>query len=132
MCVVFFMIVNGFNSYAKLGLALNLNPLASGGSERSTNIQEPSLPSPAPNTSDNESCIPSGFGRILRDATGNVIGVEASKTEEPSSEVAEMDGLQLDADVDQFLHQRWAPTLSSSDAARIDPKGKRVLRGELI
>ena len=124
-------VVNGFNSYAKLGLALNLNPLANGGSERSTDIgiQEPSL-LPATNMADNESCIPSGFGRILRDATGNIIGFEASKTEEPSSEVAEVEGLHVD--VDQAMHQRWAATLSSSEAGQIDPKGKRVLRGELI
>jgi len=117
-------------NYAKLGLALNLNPSASGGSEKSTNtrIQEPSLLSLAMNTADDDSCIPSGFGRILRDDTGNIIGFEASKTEEPSSEVAEVKGLQLDADVDQAVYQRWAATLSSSDAAQIDPKGKRVLR----
>ena len=127
-------VVNGFNSYAKLGLALNLNPLANGGSERSTDIgiQEPSLLPPATNMADNESCIPSGFGRILRDATGNIIGFEASKTEEPSLEVVEVEGLQLDADVDQAVYQRWAGTLSLSDAAQIDPKGKRVLRGEFI
>ena len=126
-------VVNGFNSYAKLGLALNLNPLASGGSERSTTIQEPLPVSPAmiQNTAD-ESCIPSGFGRILRDASGNIIGFEASKTEErPSSDVAQVESLQLEAD-DKGLHQRWAATLSFSDAAPIDPKGKCVLRGELI
>lgn len=127
-CCVF----NGFNSYAKLGLALNLNPLANGGSERSTNtrVQEPALASPAMNTADDGPCIPSGFGRILRDASGNIIGFEGSKTEEPSSEVAEVEGLHVD--VDQAMHQRWAATLSSSEAGQIDPKGKRVLRGELI
>jgi len=119
-----------FFCYAKLGLALNLNPLANGGSERSTRtrIQEPSLLSPATNMAVDETCIPSGFGRILRDATGNIIGFETSKTEEPSLEVADVEGLQFDADVDQAVHQRWASTLSSSDAAQIDPKGKRVLR----
>lgn len=128
-------VVNGFNSYAKLGLALNLNPLANGGFERSTNtrIQKPSLLSPAMNTANDEPCIPSGFGRILRDDIGNIIGFEASKTEErPSSEVAEVEGLQLDTDADHAVHQRWAATPSSSDTARIDPKGKRVLRGEFI
>ena len=85
------------------------------------------------NTADDEPCIPSGFGRILRDDTGNIISFEASKTEErPSLEVSEMEGLQLDADVDQAVHQRWAATLSSSDSARIDAKGKRVLKGEFI
>lgn len=140
ICVLVFLVVvtevvNGFNSYAKLGLALNLNPLASGGFERSTNtiIQEPSLLAPAINTADDEPCIPSDFGRILRDDTGNIIGFEASKTEERLSlDVSEMEGLQLDADVDQVVHQRWAATLSSSDSARIDPKSKHVLSGEFI
>jgi nucleolar protein 16 len=95
-------------------------------------VQEPSLLSPATNMADDVSCIPSGFGRILRDATGNIIGFEASKTEESSLEVVEVEGLQLDVKVDQAVHQRWAGTLSSSDMAQIDPKGKRVLRGELI
>ena len=135
--VIVIIVVNDFNSYAKLGLALNLNPLANGGSERSTNtrIQEPSLLSPATNTADDDSCIPSGFGRILRDATGNIIGFEASKTEERSSlEVANLEGLQLqvDVDVNQTVHQRWAATPSLSESARIDPEVKRVLRGELV
>ena len=123
-------VVNGSNSYAKLGLALNLNPLANGGSERSTNtmIQEPSPLSPTKDTTNDEPCIPSGFGRILRDDTGNIIGFEASNTgEHPSLGVAEVEGLV--ADVDQAVHQRWAAV---SDAARTDPKGKRVLRGEFI
>ena len=130
-------VVNGFNSYAKLGLALNLNPLANGGSERSPNtgiqdIQDPSSPSPAVDTADDEPCIPSGFGRILRDDTGNIVGFEASKADEhPNLEVAEVEGLQLDA-VDQAVRQRWAASLSLSGAARIDPKGKHVLRGEFI
>lgn len=119
----------------RLGLALNLNPLANGGFERSTDtaIQEPSPVSPAVDTADDEPCIPSGFGRILHDDTGNIIGFECSKTEErPSSEVAEMASFQLDADADQAMHRRWAATFSSNGAAGIDPKGKRVLRGELI
>lgn len=127
-------IVNGFNSYAKLGLALNLNPLANGGFERSTNtrIQEPSLLSPAMNTVDDEPCIPSGFGRILRDDTGNIIGFEASKSDERLSlEAAEEESLHLNVDVDQTVHQRWVATPSSSGAAQIDPKGKHVLRSEL-
>lgn len=72
--------------------------------------------------SDDEPYIPTGFGKILRDDTGNFIGFEYSKSEErPSSEVVEMEGLQLEADA----HQRWAPSLSSTE-------GKYVLRGELI
>ena len=122
-------VINGFNSYAKLGLALNLNPSANGGFERSadTKIQEPSLLSPAMNTVDDEPCIPSGFGKILRDDTGNIIGFEASNTEERTGlEVTKVEGLHFDADV----HQRWAATLPSSSEAQIDPKGKRILRGE--
>jgi nucleolar protein 16 len=119
----------------RLGLALNLNPLANGGFERSTDtgIQEPSPMSPAVDTADDDPCIPSGFGRILHDDTGNIIGFECSKPEErPSSEVGDMAGLQLEADADQAMHRRWAATLSLNGAAGIDPKGKCVLRGESI
>jgi len=117
-------------NYAKLSLTLNLNPLAHGGFEKlmDTSIQWPSPLSPAMDTADHEPCIPSGFGRILRDDTGNIIGFEASKTEEePGSEVVEVEGLKLDAD-DQAVHQRWTANFSSSCAARVDSQGRRVLR----
>jgi len=129
-------VVNGFNSYAKLGLTLNLNPLAHGGFERSTDtsIQELSPLSPTIDTVDHEPRIPSGFGRILRDDAGNIIGFEANETEEerPGLEVAEVEGLQPDTDVNQAVHQRWVTNLSSSCATRIDLQGKGVLEGELI
>ncbi|KAF8797881.1 hypothetical protein BYT27DRAFT_7203569 [Phlegmacium glaucopus] len=113
-------------NYAKLGLTLNLNPLAHGGFERLTDasIQEPSPLFPAIDTADHEPCIPSGFGRILRDDTGNTIGFEASETR-PGPEVAEVEGLQPDNDAD---YQRWAANLSSSIALRIDPQGQHVLK----
>jgi len=76
-------------------------------------------------TADEEPCIPHGFGRILRDDTGLITGFESSKTEE--REVAEVEGLQLEVDADQTVHQKWVGSLSSSSA-----KGKDVLRGELI
>ena len=90
----------------------------------STSIQEPSPTSPAMDSGEDKSCIPSGFGRILRDDTGNIIGFEASKIEEcPDLEAAEVEveSLQLDTAVDE----KWASN-------RIDSKGKGVLRGELI
>ena len=125
-------VVDDFNSYAKLGLTLNLNPLAHGGFERptDTSIQEPSPVSPAIDMVDDEPCIPTGFGKILRDDTGNIIGFEASEIEEcTNSEVVEVEGLQLDAD-DRAVHQRWVANFPSS--RRMDPQGKCVLRGGLI
>lgn len=117
-----FFFANHFSSYAKLGLALNLNPLANGGFERSTDTtkQEPSL---AMDIVDDEPCIPNGFGRILRDETGDIIGFETGKAEECSS--SEVKDVQLETDADQAMHRRWAS--SSGDA-----QGKHVLRGELI
>jgi nucleolar protein 16 len=118
-------------NYVKLGLTLNLNPLAHGGFERPTDasIQEPSPASPAIDmVDDDEPYIPTGFGRILRDDTGNIIGFEASKAEEcTDSEVVEVEGLQLDVD-DRAVHQRWAANFSSSHETRMDPQGKCVLR----
>ena len=121
-------VVNDLNSYAKLGLTLSLNPLAPGGFERSTdiNMQEPSPLLPDVDTADHEPYIPSGFGRILRDDVGNIIGFEASESEEERpGEVAEVEGLLSNADVN---HERWVTNRSS----RIDAQGKRVLEGELI
>lgn len=115
-------VANGFNSYAKLGLTMNLNPLAHGGFERltHTSVQESSPLSSVIDSADHEPCIPSGFGRILRDDAGNIIGFEASKNEEErtGSEVAEVECLWPN----QAVHQRWAAT-------PIDPQGKGVLKG---
>jgi len=99
-------------NYAKLGLALSLNPSANGGFERSTDTKNQE-PSPAMDIVDDEPCIPNGFGRILRDETGDIMGFETGKAEE-----SEVKAVQLE---DQAMHQRWA---SSSG----DPQGKQVLR----
>jgi len=105
-------------NYAKLGLALTLNPLANGGCERSTDTTKQE-PSPAMDIVDDEPCIPNGFGRILRDETGDIIGIETGKAEECST--SEVKDVQLETDADQAMHRRWA---SSSG----DPQGKHVLR----
>ena len=89
-------------------------------------MQEPSPLLPDVDTVDHEPYIPSGFGRILRDDAGNIIGFEAS--EERPGEAVEVEG---NADVNQTVHERWVANPSSC-VTRIDAQGKRVLEGELI
>ena len=76
-----------FASYAALGLAVSLNPNASGGSERAASITEartmaneaPSIDGSDPTVSmsgGSDRDLPKGFGRIVKDEAGQVIAVE--------------------------------------------------------
>jgi hypothetical protein len=62
-------------SYIKLGLVHRLDPLASGGVEPSE-MRETAPPIVAKGRE-----IPAGFGKIKRDAEGNVVGVEIVEAE---------------------------------------------------
>ena len=76
-----------FASYAALGLAVSLNPTASGGSERAASVTEartvaneaPSIDGSDPTVSmsgGSDRDLPKGFGRIVKDEAGQVIAVE--------------------------------------------------------
>lgn len=88
-----------FCSYLALGLAHDLNPISSGGSEvtLSHTIDQINTSQPCPTSSSSTiddaqpsasdrpiaiSALPKGFGRIIRDSAGNVIRVELPSNEE--------------------------------------------------
>jgi len=71
-----------WDSYAALGLVHTLTPSASGGVEPAQ--VETGHVNPDPHTE--KSGIPSGFGRIIRDETGNVVQIQGIEPDnlEPS------------------------------------------------
>lgn len=83
-----------FASYAALGLAVSLNPNASGGSERAASVTEartmaneaPSIDGSDPTASmsgGSDRDLPKGLGRIVRDEAGQVIAVETNGDVDP-------------------------------------------------
>jgi hypothetical protein len=81
-------------SYEALGLVHTLNPVAQGGSEKNVALTkaEPVLapvPTSVPSSSKPR---PQGYGRIIRDEKGAVIGVELPVTEEDDSRISHTKG----------------------------------------
>ncbi|CAA7267916.1 unnamed protein product [Cyclocybe aegerita] len=104
-------------NYAKLGLLVSSDPVSSGGVETPLGLrsQNNSGQQPAASTSTNSSppntSVPSGFGRIVRDEAGNVIGIEMNEEEDPQEEAMETDDFDLDgvdSHIDEDVRQRWA------------------------
>ncbi|KAF9532328.1 ribosome biogenesis protein Nop16 [Crepidotus variabilis] len=105
-------------NYARLGLAISLDPLAAGGSERqlgvclddegssraTTDAVEPSL----------SNVVPDGFGRLIRDDSGQIVGVEIDQ-EDNLIEVEDVDG--VDSHIDPDVRQKWVTDLSQKTSA---------------
>jgi Ribosome biogenesis protein Nop16 len=87
------------SSYAALGLAVSLNPRASGGAERSASVTEARTVEdgatfindsdpPSLTSGRNERALPNslakGLGRIVRDEAGRIIAVETNCDADPS------------------------------------------------
>ncbi|KAJ7582616.1 ribosome biogenesis protein Nop16 [Mycena floridula] len=90
-------------NYASLGLIHNLNPSLAGGVEvtqvfaEKDVVESPSEPVASTSTipSDTIPSIPKGYGKIIRDEAGKVLGVEFA--EEEKEETAGSDGEGVDA-----------------------------------
>lgn len=96
-----------------LGLACNLNPSAAGGVERlkgHQNLVEASAPQ-APSVPYTPSEIPRGYGRIIRDESGNVLGIEMSETDTTNSQNSDQGQRDLNPPIDEMLLARWAVNL---------------------
>ncbi|PCH38256.1 hypothetical protein WOLCODRAFT_130795 [Wolfiporia cocos MD-104 SS10] len=70
-------------NYAALGLAASLNPTQSGGAEPAQAESRAAAPAQTQGAEPAAGApVPRGFGRIVRDADGNVVGVELPDEEE--------------------------------------------------
>lgn len=124
-------------SYVNMGLVVTLDPSAHGGVEKplgvragdSIEVEETSQienvagPSSAPHktaSSSKSSSVPSGFGKIIRDAEGNVLRIELPTEEEIQGvEEREMDmEEELESRMDADVRAKWATNFSGSTAVQ--------------
>ncbi|KAG6832692.1 hypothetical protein H0H92_012264 [Tricholoma furcatifolium] len=105
-------------NYMALGLIHDLNPSAAGGSEP---VEEPSHieDSQIASTSQLEQPAPirAGFGRIIRDEAGNVVGVELPNEEE-EAEVDQRDEEMVEPEVDTAVLVPWVTDLGGGEKIR--------------
>ena len=125
------------NSYARLGLIHDLNPSASGGSDK---ILEPrydhnemSIDEPQPEMSgSSKSAVRPGYGRIIRDEAGNVIGVELHEEDEEhdSTENGQEKTMEdMEPEVEERILDKWATNLGQKNVVTGE-KAAGVLEGE--
>jgi nucleolar protein 16 len=127
----------GFNShrylhsYARLGLAASLDPLTPGGTEQafgsSVDHLQLATQSVIPSVDHPEKGIPSGFGRIIRDAAGSVVGVELNE-KGPEAKVNVEDIDDVDSRIDPEVRRQWVSEFTKGNVAIRSNEG--VLNGE--
>ncbi|KAJ3503419.1 hypothetical protein NLJ89_g8444 [Agrocybe chaxingu] len=119
------------HSYAKLGLLVSSDPVASGGVETplGPTAQNNSEQQPAASTWTNpnppSTSVLSGFGRIVRDEAGNVIGVEMNE-EDPQEEAMETDDFDLDG-VDSHIDEDEGSIAEALESISATPTGSTTL-----
>jgi len=104
------------SSYAQLGLVVTLDPSARGGVERPLGVGT-SIEIPREQSSDSAfSNVPNGFGRLVRDAAGNVTGFELDDDGGDMQEPYEPVNLEddLESRLDQAVRLKWASGFSST------------------
>lgn len=101
-------------NYSRLGLVHDLNPVASGGGEKHINPQSNAEDSetipPAGgqlNMGESSQSLPKGFGRIIRDETGKVIGVELPEEENQLAIEAEETMESLEPEMSDEVRNLW-------------------------
>ena len=124
-------------SYARLGLIHSLNPSAPGGSETKL---EPSFDQgemsvdaqPIPSSSSSSIPVPAGYGRILRDEAGNVVGVELADDEDVNDVDVEETMEDLEPEVEESVMDRWAGNLGPKNANGLGERSAGLLEGEQV
>jgi hypothetical protein len=121
-----------FRSYTALGLVHSLDPLASGGVEpleQKQRVEGGNTASSAVQTA-TTSKIRSSFGRIVRDADGNVVGVELA---EDSMGGVEQDMSCLVPEMDGVVERRWVTEMGGADGVqREDARSSGVVQGKML
>lgn len=104
-----------FYSYAALGLQFALTPTQSGGVERTlvppkASADVESVSAAPKSVESGPSVIPKGFGRIIRDESGNVIRIDLAESEEIQNTVQKTE--LPEADVDEKTMGDWVGCLN--------------------
>jgi nucleolar protein 16 len=106
-----FFFIHCLHSYARLGLAASLVPLTHGGIEQPLGLSADHLQSATASASPSadipEKGVPTGFGRIIRNAAGSVVGVELNDAE-PQAAVDVDDIDNVDSRIDPEVRRQWA------------------------
>ncbi|KAF6765051.1 ribosome biogenesis protein Nop16 [Ephemerocybe angulata] len=110
-------------NYARLGLIHDLNPSAPGGSDKILvpryGEEEMAVDTPKEASSTSKAVVPRGHGRIIRDESGNVIGIELNEEDEEEDAESDMEAEQtmedLAAAVDDSVMGKWATSLGQQN-----------------
>jgi len=123
-------------NYANLGLVVTLDPSAHGGVEKLLGLetggqasqQQQAAASSSSAPSNAVVNVPSEFGRIIRDAAGNILGVEMNEEETEELQPEEMDMEQdLESRMDHKIREQWTTDFSKSTAAAMGPVNEVVI-----
>jgi hypothetical protein len=106
-------------------------PLGLGVSAKDSQQQPEASSSSAPKNA--AASVPTGFGRIIRDAAGNIVGVEMNEEETAEEQPQPIDLEQdLDSRVDQSVREKWATDFSRSTAPSMGPKNESLVHSEFL
>ncbi|KAG5716266.1 Nucleolar protein 16 [Termitomyces sp. T112] len=116
-------------NYIALGLVHDLNPTASGGSERievRSQIEESQIAS----TSQLESAppIPKGFGKIIRDDAGNVLRIELPQDDSETRTEKRQDESLHEPEVDGAVLGPWVTDLGGGTKIKMSNGDGNVVR----
>ena len=129
------------NSYEALGLLPTLNPTASGGVEPRANrsesdehsMQPPNAPEALGIQKEAPSIIPKGYGRIVRDANGNIVDVELGEEDVDEEKATAETNFPEDVDVSkQEGVAAWVSLASQSKAGSTGQKENHVVQSESL
>lgn len=127
------------HSYEALGLLPTLNPNASGGVESQAvphsdehSMERRTAPEAPATQKEAASIIPKGYGRIVRDANGNIIDVEMGEEEEDAAREGKA-GQAFPEDVDVSTQEGvtpWVKLGSHSERGAAGVVDNHVVHGE--
>ncbi|PPQ78544.1 hypothetical protein CVT25_011816 [Psilocybe cyanescens] len=123
-------------NYAQLGLVVTLDPSASGGIEKQLGLDAAAMDtthdqdsiSSSSTTPPAQTNVPIGFGRIKRDAAGNILGFELDENQqEPVAKKYDLEE-ELESRMDQDVRQKWSTNFSTSTASHFGSKNEGLVK----